>query len=221
MSSFGLPFVYQTYKSFRTRAKNSATDKSCYFISAFLKTKCVAVSEITIITAANTADNASVLLSFVCARLKQVSLKTLLLIKFLRILQDTKLKTTVTAIPDVTFLRAKTISRVFRIKGRSFNGAANIPAHFQYVGRCALPEQRKGTACRIKQPRQHLHQCGLACAILTDKAIDMLTFETNAHIIKSGKIAVFHGYSVCLQNNVFHLVNLHSYTLIPPMLSDI
>ena len=30
-----------------------------YFISAFLKTKCVAVSEITITAAANTADNAS------------------------------------------------------------------------------------------------------------------------------------------------------------------
>ena len=42
-----------------------------------------------ITAAANTADNASVLLSLVCARLKQVSRKTLSLIKFLRILQDT------------------------------------------------------------------------------------------------------------------------------------
>ena len=63
-----------------------------------------------ITAAANTADNASVLLSLVCARLKQVSRKTLSLMKFLRILQDTKLNTIVTATPDVTFLRAKTIN---------------------------------------------------------------------------------------------------------------
>ena len=71
---------------------------------------CVAVSEIAITATARDSDNTSVLLSLVCARLKQVSLKTLPLMKFLRILQLTKLKITVTAIPKVAFLSEKTIN---------------------------------------------------------------------------------------------------------------
>lgn len=92
------------------RNKRAANECAHVFISAVLKTKYAAVREITITAAAKTADNASVPLSFVCARLKQVSLKKLSLMKFLRILQDTKLKTTVTAIPVVAFLRVKTIN---------------------------------------------------------------------------------------------------------------
>ena len=101
------------------------TFKRFHDISAFLKTRCAAANAAAITAAANTADKASVSLSLVCARLKQVSLKKLSLIKFLRILQVTKLKTTVTAIPDVTFLRAKTI-----------NITIQILAHICYTSTC-------------------------------------------------------------------------------------
>ena len=54
-----------------------------------------------------------------------------------------------------------------------------------------LPEQRKITVCRIKQPCQHFHQCGLTCAVLTDKAVYMLILRLMLTSSRARKLPYF------------------------------